>query len=174
MAKKKRLGLLVRGKILNENKNWEDWTHYCESIFNKLGFEMTHIGATGVKFTSGKYLVYSRAKSRLLDAFKEGSYFEDMTFKCLPTNFHTAISDYEFALGRFDEAYGDPAYVYASFPDNDDKWERVASEIYECFVSFIELESAFLIEHLKSEHLLNILSKQESEFDGYKIVKKYN
>ena len=173
MAKRKRFSILLRGDVGQSCEVWNEWTNYSITLFEKLGYDVTHIGVSGEKFATGKYVVFPRAKKRFATALKERSKFQNITFKCLPEDYGIAEFDFTFSMGRSIEQFGKPGYIYVSFPDNNQKWEVFSTTLYEQLESFIKVESAYLFEHSYREHILNVASLNENEFEYHDIIRRF-
>ncbi|ARU60633.1 hypothetical protein CBW65_05695 [Tumebacillus avium] len=95
-----RTSIVLYGEIDLEGNAWLSWLEYCKDLAEKLGFPPNYLGVTGEAFKSGKILSLSRTQNRLKKSIVANEEFESVAVYSLPSDFNTAIFDYDLYFVR--------------------------------------------------------------------------
>ena len=84
---------LIRGK-------WLEWYNYVGTLFEKIGYERTHIAMGSDSYTNKKIVTVSRKEKQILQILKNGG--KPTRFSCysLPKDYKTAAFGYNVMMVR--------------------------------------------------------------------------
>ncbi len=83
--------------------NWYEWYMYVDKLFEKVGYNITHIGIKSQSYMSNKILTAKRKEKEIIQILKEGD--NPSCFECysLPSIFEVAAFDYNILCVRTDK-----------------------------------------------------------------------